>query len=402
MELQFLVFCATLLAVAGLSFSCRFLALSQMRRSPGIQTNNSLHPSELAYLFRPGDSAHCLIVLIVDTLQRELKSQKASEFQVSKLLYEAEVWSKIKAYIQDWSLQKAQQVLPEIASKNPLHIATGVWRLRFWFWNAIKGFFSELIQDPLQVRKYFSPVGLLRLFVSIAGSGVKEQLANSVRESLLKKEMLVPEGRKNAFARILGVLACLHLIAVAVVVALMSGLATNAIVFLLLFSALNGFLLRVAVALPLLLPHVEDVSRVLDSVSNKGIRIRLMRFLLGFARSSYWTFISIFSLLAFLVQAIILGQFFGMHSSQWPINIIGIFVLTLNFMLMIELCYRCFQVSSSDQLSNKGICELDSHHRELQKVKLVQAISTAMSEPAYNEQLSDIVAIYGVETLFLV
>ncbi len=402
MDAQWYLFCAVLGATSLVSLFGRALILKRMRKVEGLASPKDVHPVELAYLFRPGDSSHCLIVLLVDSVHKELKNQQSGDFQLSKILYEAEVWPKVKTYIKDWSVQKAQQIVPEISSKNPLKIAGAVWRMREWFWNVVKGFFSELIQDPLHLRKYFSPVGLVRLFVSVAGTGVKETLCSNVRRTLLTKKLLVEEENRNSASRFLTGFACIHLITIALAISI-SGISRSDATFLfVLFGLLNGLILRILIWLPTLLPHFDEINKVLASVSKKGLRISVMRSLFGTANGAFWFLTAVFGIGIGLSQAAILGYFFGMHSSMWVLNLVGIALLTLNFLVIFEICFRSMMVATTEQLTEAGSEALELHHEELKDARLVQTISAAMSNPSYSEELSDIVAIYGIETLFLV
>lgn len=402
MDGQWYLFCAVMGATSLLSLFARSLVLSRMRKVEGLSSATDVHPVELAYLFRPGDSAHCLIVLLVDSVHKELKQQQSGDFQLSKILYEAEVWPKVRAYIKDWSMQKAQQLVPEITSKNPLKVAGAVWRLREWFWNAIKGLFSEIIQDPLHLRKYFSPVGLVKLFVSVAGTGVKETLSSNVRRTLLTKKLLVEEDSRNAASRLLTGIASVHLIAIACVVYFAGIQRADATFLFILFALFNGFMLRLLSWLPTLLPHFDEISKVLGSVSKKGFRISLVRSVFGTAHGAFWLITGIFGIGIGIAQAAVLGYFFGMHTNVWVLNFAGIALLSLNFLVIFELCFRSLIVASTEQTTDAGVQALELHHQELKDARLVQAISAAMSNPSYSEELSDIVAIYGIETLFLV
>lgn len=412
---QLLVSCGLLLLTAVLSIVVRSFALAQMRRIAGTKSAGDLHPAELAYLMRPNDSSHCLIVLLVDTVQKGLKAQVGStadpaappalsgatsgSTQLTVLKYENIVWGNVKDYIKDWSVQKAKELIPELKSKNPVKIISGIWRFRLWLWNAATGLLDEIVKDPRHIRKYFSPFALLRLFVSVAGQGVKEKLATDLKDKLLEKELLVSEKRRASYAALFSCLALVQFAAAAAIIYMLSGLQSMHVFALLFAAGVNGIVMRILLEIPSFLPFYGDIAQVIDLVKKKGFRISLLRAVMRLSRGLYWNLLAIVSLLVFLLQAALASLIF---SSPFFGNLLAIVAVSLNFASMAELFLLSFRVANTEQLSAQGQTKLLAEHEQIQKVKLTDLLSTALSSPDYNQDLSELVAVYGVETLFLI
>ncbi len=398
-----------LLLTAIVSWLCRYLVLKQMKKigpasANAKPLNTDLHPAELAYLFRPGDSSHCLIVLTVDALQKAVKAQGTNAPSAPALAYEREIWPSVKDYIQEWSSQKIQEVIPEFGSKNPLTIISGVLRIRIWIWNLIKGFLSELIKDPLHIRKYFSPAVFVRLFAKLAASGVKDKLADNLRSSLLAKELLVPEKRRHQFSAYLALLALAQTIALTLVLLSLPPAAVPALSFALtiLVTLANGFFLRVFAFLPSLLPLYDEITQVLDSVSKKGFRINVLRAVLKLGRLLYWCITGIISALLLVLQSYLMAQFGGLNSANWAMNIPIFALLSINFFIMLGVLALAYRIRMIEQITLQGESQLKQYHLNLQKTSLTNAIARAISDRNYDAELSEIVAIYGIETLILI
>lgn len=404
LDRQWLFFCIAMLLAAVFSYAARTALLLQMRRTERPKLTDALLPAELAYLMRPGDSSHCLIVMAVDLVQKGLKRNEDSmENELIFAQYEKLVWERVKNYIKDWSSQKAQELIPELKTRNPMIIVRGFWRMREWFTKSVASTIHDLIKDPLSIRKYFSPAGLTRLFVSIATSGVREQVTADLRSSLLEKGLLVADERKNTFANYFVIAGFIHLIAASLIFHYFSGVTHwEAISTFAIFTLFNGTVLRFMAVLPIFVPFYEELSNVLDSVKRQGMRVKAMQAVLRLLRSTYWALvIGIFAGLM-VIQSLVVGFGLHLHASNWWLNLSGIVCVSLNVILIADLFFLAQQLRNSDQASAYGEKQLQRHHKELKDVSLIKAFQKTLTDPAYNEQLSDIVAIYGIETLLLV
>lgn len=409
-EFQWEFFCSCMLSVALASYVLRCVFLAAMKNSskgivaskPISSNQGALHPAELAYLFRPGDSAHCLIVLVVDLLQKRLKSAITSDDQIVDLHYEKVIWNFLTEYLKGWTFQQAQNLVPEIGTRNPIKIALGFWRLRDCLGNSFKSLVSDLIKDPLSLRKYFSPAGLVRVIMSILSSGVKEPLMNSLRDALLSRELLVPEAVGRKFSGFFSAIACIHfLLIILLPVAFRYGNNWAAITLFLCAALLNGFILRLLAGLPSLLPFYDEITLVLDSLGRTGFRIRLLRGVLKLLRSIFWLIIvaGAFSLIS--LQAAGLAYLLHFENGSWQISFLCLTLQSLSAALATGLFFLSIRVAVSEQRSHDGDELIKSYQTQLRTVSPIMAFSATLADSQYKEQFSNIVALYGIETLFL-
>lgn len=391
-----------LIFTASAAMAIRLYTLHLMKGGEPAPSEIELHPAELAYLMRPGDSTHCLIVLFIDLLQQKLKDLSGIIQNPPQGQYEQIVWSSVRKYIENWSSQKYEELLPEFKTKNPLKIAAGFWSFQRWIKDSLAPAFAKLIKDPLSIKKYFSPVGLSKALVAIASSGIKEPLSEKLSLELQERGLLVGTVRRKQFSRYLKLLGYAQLIALSIILALTSGLRNwFSFAVLFLIALLNGNILRIVKTLPTLLPLFEELSLVLDSVKGEGIRMVFMRGALKFFRLSFWLLALGFSAIVLAGQSLLFGLISDLHYASWTANFFSILALSLNFLLNAEIFRQAEQISSADQLTISGEKLLKIEHQNIQEVSLLQAFTAALSEPAYNKSLSEIVAIYGIETVFL-
>lgn len=392
--------CCILLLMAFLSFALRWQAQLLMRSTRAIGNRARLQAAELAYLMRPGDSSHCIIVLIVDLVQKGLKRKNLEiDKEVMLVPYETSVWNAVKTYIKEWSIQKAQELVPEVSTKNPIKIAAGFWKIRFWLMDVLTNALTELVKDPRNLKRYFSPTGLLRVFLTVVSSGVKVQVTNEIRAVLLSHGLLVTDDRRRKFAMVFLLLTLVHVGALTFFTFQLGSVWQ--IITLMLFGAFNGIFLRAMKSLPLLLPFYEEVVAVLDSVHRKGLRIKIMRVVLKFVRFLFWTIVTLALIFFVVSQALIMSFLVHLNANNWLLNIVALIGLTLNFAIVFDLFLLSCNVKLNDQTSSEGQLQLAITQQNLKKVSLIDSFSETLTTAEYNQQLSEIVAIYGVETLFL-
>ncbi|MBX9689471.1 MAG: hypothetical protein K2X27_22365 [Candidatus Obscuribacterales bacterium] len=395
-------FSGVLLLLAAFSYALRAYALAKMRKIEGSSKPVGLQPTELAYLLRPGDSSHCLMVLVIDFLQRALKSPQSMKDELAKVQFEKEIWNSVESYIKDWSKQKTDELLPELRTKNPMKIVRGFWRLKQWLGSALKSALTDLIRDPLSIRRYFSPSGILRTFVSLAASNVKEQLRTSLRSNLLVRELLLSDQRRAKFSRIFLGLAFLHFFVLAVLVAAFFSLSNwQSVIILTLITALDGALIRLVAELPVFLPFYEELSSLLETVSRKSKRIAVLRSLFRFLMLAFWSIAILLFMLCLALQSFAFSYFGAAPNCSWYLALFAFVALSINFVLIADLFFLFFSVQNNDQLSSIAKLELDEYRKKLRHLSPAEVFAKTLISTDYDQELSEIVAIYGIETLFL-
>lgn len=380
-------------------FACSFILKKADANSPAAAGN--LHASELAYLMRPGDSTHCLIVLAVDYLQKLLKLPNTQLAASDSPEYEKELVGALKAYISDWSKQRALDMVPELKSKNPVRLVSGVLRIKMWLAENLKALHLEITKDPMSIRRYFAPSGIIRAVFSIAASSARLQLEQSLRERLTEQKLLLSEEERKHLSTQISSIAAIYLLVMTLLCSFFPAVAPAGAKITLFFgAACCGVVLRLICSLPYLLPFLEELSLVLDSVTRKGIRLKLMRTILKAARTVFWIAVLAFFTAALLLQSFLLRQIYMVNAEMWILNFVAYLGIALNFALITHLFMLAYKIHSTPQLSATGRLVLSKMHDKLRHKKLIDICSELLTKDCYSEDLSLMVAVYGIETLF--
>ncbi len=399
---QWLSFCGLLILLSSFSFACRSLLLDRLRRV--LRNEESVHvtPVELAYLLRPDDSVHALLVMTVDLLHKGLKSPSSVEAEVSASEFKQEVWNMVKEYIKNWSLQKSEKLLPELRTRNPVHILSGLWRIRLFVLDMVKGFLSDVIKDPLHLRKYFSVKDLLKMFVSALSTNMRVKLRTSLQESLLAKNLLVEAESCLSCSKKLLLICLLHFaISVAVCVFMPSELNWITSIVLTCMSLFNVLLLRILGGLRSLIPFYDEVSLVLRSISRGGFRIAIMRGLLGVIGKALFTVTFLLAVIILSIQSFLLYEFLFPHSYSWLLCSAGVLAFSINLSCVLDAFFQSSEVANTDQITSEGRKVIARVTSRVRNIGPISALTNMLSDSDYTEQLSEVVAVYGIETLIL-
>jgi hypothetical protein len=410
LDTQWILFSGLLLALALSFCGLRKICLAAMKKTVADSSGQSLLPVELAYLIRPSDSVHCLIVLAVDLLQKGIKEPAAASGEAPAAAsgepptrhYEKAAVASITAYIKDWTLLQAQSLVPELVEGNPIKIARGFWRLRQWLFDGFKNLQADLIKDPRNLKRYFAPAGIMRILLTLIGAGVREPLMRDLQNTLLERGLMLSVVARQRFAGYLSALAGASLLSTAVLSFYLSPVQNWVIVFLAaLASFLNGVVLRLAAELPAFLPFYEEVALTLSSIGRKSIRVTILRGVLTFLRSVFWFALGSTAAVIAVLQALALAFLFPAAGVHWLDCFCAIVSLTVSFIVAADVFFLSLRVSNTEQKSRAGEQLLKRYQSKMRHISPITAFSAALTEKSYTEELADIVALYGIETLFL-
>ncbi len=401
-SLQWLSVCGLLCLAASLSFACRCLLLDRLKQVPRSDVPVSVSPAELAYLLRPADSTHCMMVLTVDFLQKGLKSPAALDEELQALDFKQEIWRMVKEYIKTWSEQKSHELLPELKTGSPLRILRGLWRIRLFVLDTIKVFFADIIKDPLQIRKYFSVTGLVRLFVSSLSSNLKTKLGDNLHASLLQKNLLLSSETRQLYANYLNILAVIHLaVCVLICVLVPHQIHWQSMLVLVVSAVANALLWRTIGELRNAIPFYEELALALRSVKREGYRFAIVRFLVWLVQKGVFLACLVTAAFTIGLETLILHQFFILQAVAWYFCTLGILAFSVNFLVMIDSLFESSRLASTDQVTSEGLKVLALCRSRMRNIGPIAALTNTLSDPDYNAQLSEVVAIYGIETLVL-
>jgi hypothetical protein len=180
--------CGIVLLIAVSSTLARFVLKQQMRAigvSTGGAAPRTLAPTEIAYLLRDGDMPHTLIVMTVDLVHRQVKAPDQNG-PIPLREYEKQVWVGVKDFLKQLAEQKAGHLVPVSDFKNPVKWAMRFNALKTFVAQTLRGFITELIQDPRHIKKYFTAAGIARLALHFYTSGVRQAVERELRLELLQ------------------------------------------------------------------------------------------------------------------------------------------------------------------------------------------------------------------------
>ncbi len=399
---QWLSLCGLYVLVSASMFAIKRLMLDKMKQIASNTSSVSVSPAELAFLFRPDDLTHCMVVTAVDLLQKGLKSPSSLGEEVYALEFKQEIWRVVTEYIKTWSEQKTQALLPELKTRSPVKILTGLWRIRIFLLESIKGFYAEFIKDPLHIRKYFSVSGLVRLLVSLLASNLKIKLGDNVRSALLLKRLLVdPDSRQRCSDKI-KTLAIVHLCISALLFYFCPlQISAIAIFVLVIFSLSNAMVLRGLAQLAQSVPFFEEVNLALKGIKRQGMRISILKLLVWVIQKGVLILLSSAGIIVLVIQTVVLFELCMPKMWPWYLSSIALFVFSANSLVILDAIITSVWLANTDQVTSEGDKEIARCHTRLRNVGPIKALSNSLADPEYNEELSEVVALYGIETLVL-
>jgi hypothetical protein len=363
-------------------------------KSQAHKSGGNIRPVELCFLANNGDLSDVLAVLAVDLLQRAVKSKLNAANNPELLDYEQKLWLVTTKYVSDSANDIIESVSPEKIMTDPL----GYWRRMSVLYRTIlklfKSFLHEVVSDPRRLKRYFSISWIARLVLDFSSAGYRDRLRENLAQHLTEKGMLVERDKRINRSRVF-VLAgsAFAVISILVVLNKLTLLATTIIV---LTAVMTACLIKGLIYLTGFLPLYTELSLLLDHVSRRDWRIRVLRLALNLVRV-VWMACIIFvfvsgSFTGWILSAIAIGQ---IQVDKLYIELLLVIAeyLTINFIL------RGVQLQNMDIATLTGEAQLLSARRKLSTVGPFQAFKDALGDANYDPAFSEIVALYGIEPL---
>lgn len=382
-----------IILVAVLGIAARRVLWRQMR-STGQAPSRALAPAELAYLLRDGDMPHTLVVMSVDLIHRQIKAGDPDSTPPLRP-YEKQVWVSVKEFLKQLAQQKAGHLIPMDDIKNPVKWAVRFSALKKFIGETLRSFVSDLIQDPRHIKKYFSLAGVARLALYFYTSSVRNAVQRELRQELLQEGFLVSEQRRKQFALVIAALipamvASVFLIAFAlpfqpfalVPVSMVAGL-------------INAIAVRLLLELPGLIPTFDEFAKVAAELHRSGLRLTVVRTILRAGRVIVGILIALASVLLLLGDTVLLGFLFQTNP---------VFLLLAQTVLgfsIVACALDYHSLTFRDQASAAGELQVQQRRAEISRVRPLDTYRNVLSDPTYDPTLSQLVALYGIETLWL-
>lgn len=385
------VFLLTALA-AGLR-KIMWHSVRNSRQLSSVSHVATLAPAELAYLLRDGDMSHTLIVLSVDLIQRTIKAP--ADVSATLRPYEKQVWLSVKDFLRQLAEQKAGHLVPVSNIKNPVQWAVRISALKQFVGNTLGTFVKEVVKDPRHLRKYFSIGGVARLAVQLYTSSVRGAVERELREELLHSGMLVTDARRHKFAAIAATLIPITVAVVLVANHFLSAVNWSTLAAYLAMGVVNAIILALIYSLPGFVPTYEEFRKVSAELQRSGARLAAVRVILKAGK---------FVLIALLVVAAFL--LFGINYAVASmvlhvINPLPILAFTGLGFILVAFAVDWHSLTLHEQATLAAEHQMKIAQSALSQTSPLQSFSNMFSDEDYDPTFSQLVAFYGVETLWL-
>ncbi|MBI1269004.1 hypothetical protein GC174_01080 [bacterium] len=401
MSISGLEFLAYLFSLLVLELAARAWIFKSLNKEEDSATalnsqREALRPAEIAYLIRGGDTTHALIVLAADLMQRALKRGDDMSFLNQLTDYEKNMWTVTKKALTDWAQQKAKQTILGNA-RNPIQIAKRLSFLYRFITSSLSTMIKDSINDPNRLRKYFSAQGLWRIIADFTGAGYRQAFEKEIRETLLRRGLLIEAARRKKHASLLLTASILGFAGVFIVAALAFKTWYLALV-LGTGSLVAAAIFRTVLIARQLLPFYEELAVVANQIERTSRRLNLVKFLLRSVDTLNWLVaILLGGIISVLVLTLAKLLYFE-GGGDLVLGYLGLFVA--NF-ACVDLLFKALDLSFNDQPSASAREEIRLLKEDLREIKPLNSFKEYLDSQVYNPKFSRLIAVYGIETLFI-
>lgn len=376
----------------------RNLASLQSNESKLIVRETRLRPAEIAYLSSNGDISHTLMVLGADLVQRALKSRLSPGAAVPELApYEMRMWDLAKETVTDWAHSRVDKHLPMDIKKDPVEYVRRVSKIYNFVVHTARHFVLKVLQDPRQIRRYFKVSAIATLIADFSTAGYKAAFEQEFRTNLLSRGLLVPYPKRKSYARhysVAGVVSLIFTIAIVFIFMQPWSFALG-LVAMCLTSAI---ILRTALLLLHSIPYYAEIAEVIGHLKRQSFRLQLLRVLIrAITGLTYGVVLIGFLVLSGLALAILT---FGFHHSNIVFLLIYV-LLTIAFIAPIQLFLDGWRLGIEERPSTEGERLLALARHELASASPLDSFKEVLQTTEYVPKFSELLAIYGIETLLI-
>jgi hypothetical protein len=401
----FLIGGITLFLACLMVFARRLIrtrALTQEQTSlPVVGNTACLRPAEIAYLVRDGDMSHTLIVMALDLIQRTVKAPTAEEAPRDLAPYEMEMWQRVKNQVRSWAEKKATDLNP-LATTNPTEVLKRVNAIKVFFTLTIGRFLQDVARDPKRLKRYFTFAGIARVVADLTSAGYGAIVEEDLRKGLLARGFLVEEQKRTGGGMLSALLAGGCLVAMIAAVLLLHTYA-EAPVFAAFIAAASGgvfcgLVLRALLMVPEFVPFYEEISLVLQEVSRSSWQVVVLRTLFRGARLLAWLAFGFTIGIILIVAALVFA--FALHADVAG-SLFALFALTIWWMAFFQLLIDAHGLVMRESKTLRAEAELERTKQDIAHATAIGTLKDVFANPAYDPTFSNLVAVYGVETIWL-
>ncbi len=401
-----------------------FLSGENIKEDSGAGEHLDLAPVEIAYLSRNGDTTFALSILAFDMLHREVKNRLNSSSEpmltsasstsssssklpaiastptarpVGATYYEIRLQEIIKSSLKNWG-EKTLDATGLNYKKDPIGFIRRLPLLYIFLSKALKGTVKEILTDPRQLSKYISKTGLMRILAQIGSSGLRQEFEVGLQGELLAKGLLLEPQPRQKLATIYSI--C-FIVAQIVFVSLLLLAIPNHSHALIIFvvSALTASTVKAAIGARSFIPLYEDLCEVLNHATRRNFRIAALQgfihlvngILNGLSIFVFFVLLLMGSLVLYLTQTVDSPATYMMLLSMMLAQYIAAGYLLEAYRLSLSEC--------SSPLAQRHLKLLKMRYRSSSSI---DALKSVLLSTEYDSELSYLLSIYGIETLFFI
>ncbi|HEY9730656.1 MAG TPA: hypothetical protein V6C89_02005 [Drouetiella sp.] len=376
----------------------RSLAGGESEKTNLLVKDDTLRPAEIAYLSSNGDISHALLVLGADLMQRALKARLSESSNVPELApYELRMWDLAKEAIKDWALTKADKHLPADIKKDPVEYVRRVSKIYNFVVHTARAFVVKVLQDPRQIRRYFKMSAIAALIADFSTAGYKAAFEEELKRNLRERGLIVPFMRRRTFVNYYTALAVIAVLlnSACILVFIQPWTFAIAIIGMGLTSAV---VLRVALLILHSIPLYAEIAEVIGHLTRQSWRLQMLKVLIrAITALTYGVVLLGFLAMAGIAFAIMT---FGFHHSH--LIFLSIYVLvTIAFMLPVQAFLDGWRLNIEERPTARGLRQLSQRRHELASTSPLDSFKEVLQTTDYVPTFSELLALYGIETLLI-
>jgi hypothetical protein len=387
------------LTVTAVLLLCRFLvrhwAAGTDRHTDA--KSDLLRPAELAYLAKGGDMSNVLAVLSFDLLHRAVKASIGDESKVELAPYEATAWQSAKKFVANWGTEQIDKVLPDFQKESFPAITKKISAIYRFFTKTFRAFAGEVLSDPRRIKRYISFAGVAKLVVDLGGAQYKEALKTEMELDLLARGLLVSNERLSGCALVMGLVAAVGAIAlITMLTAITPDIRLN--LSYILMAAFNCLAVQGILFLRELVPLYSELKEVFAHLQRRSWRLSVLRQAVTVFSVASWLLLIFFCLFLLLMECFALKLTLAVTMQD---SACILFALSLNILAVFLLIQDCLALKTHPYPSRLAQALVRLQYERFASVSPVETIRAALLSPEYDPGSSYILALYGIETLWL-
>jgi hypothetical protein len=352
---------------------------------------NQLRPVEFAYLMRNGDGFHAMAVLVVDLVQRVVKSNISST-QIPLADYEVAMCEVVKKSVTSWANEKKEGLMLESFKKDPAAYVRRWSGLYAFLRKSIKPFISGVTRDPRNLRRYFSFGGIFRLITDFSTAGYQQAFQQELKQSLLARGFIVSGQRKEAAAKVTTIVGAVGLL----LAAFFSTFILHSF-FLFILAGLVAVFTRGVLFLKSMIPFYSDILNLFTHIERGGTRLRVIQTIAVTLNNIFYGVAALFFLIGIFCLHVYLRT--AGHAIDTLATYICAIAMSGFLIVCCEVLLTGMRIKTEEWQTARGHRLAEKIRDKIRTASPLDEFKVVLQNTEYNETFSDVVGLYGIETL---